>query len=187
MRKQLIILLSVALIGVTGGFFAAMVLAPNSGPDYDRIQPQGEEPAPDLIGTRRPDFTLGSSDGRQVSAADFDGSVTLINFWATWCKPCREEMPMLSQFQRDQSENGLKVVGIALDDVQRARDFAADLNISYPILVGSTDVMVVGRLYGNRAGLLPYSVLLDRDGIIRWAHLGELDEGELGEQVEGLY
>jgi peroxiredoxin len=77
-------------------------------------------------------------------------------------------------------------VGIALDDVEQARDFAAELGIDYPILVGSTDVMTAVTQYGNRSGILPYSVLLDRQGIIRWIYLGELKENELREQISRL-
>jgi peroxiredoxin len=133
----------------------------------------------DLIGRKRPDFTLGAVDGKRVSAADFDGLVVLLNFWATWCEPCRAEMPMLSEVYEAHAQRGFTVVGIALDDVAQAREFVAELGVAYPILVGGADVMAVGAAYGNRAGLLPYSVLVDRDGIIRWTHLGEVRRADL--------
>jgi len=121
-----------------------------------------------------------------VSASDFDGSVVLVNFWATWCKPCREEMPMLVELHAEFGDADLQVVGIALDDVQQARDFAAELGVNYPILVGSTDVMAVVRLYGNLSGVLPYSVLIDRAGTIRWAHLGVLEKTDLAGRIREL-
>lgn len=129
---------------------------------------------------------LGSSSGEQVSASSFDGSVTLVNFWATWCKPCREEMPMLVGLYKAYSQSGFQVVGVAIDDVKQARDFAAGLGVNYPILVGSTDVMVMARSYGNLSGVLPYSVLIGRDGIVRWTHLGGLKEKELVRRIEEL-
>ena len=129
---------------------------------------------------------LGSSSGEQVSASSFDGSVTLINFWATWCKPCREEMPMLLGLYKSYAPAGLQVVGVAIDDVQQARDFAAELGVDYTILVGSTDVMVMAQSYGNLSGVLPYSVLIDRAGIVRWTHLGGLKEKELTRRIEEL-
>jgi peroxiredoxin len=140
----------------------------------------------ELVGSLRPDYTLGSSKGEQISAAEFDGKVVLVNFWATWCAPCREEMPMLADLHGELAGSGFEVVGIALDEVAQARDFATELGIEYPILVGSTDVMTVSQLYGNRSGILPYSVLLDREGIIRWAYLGELKQAELRQEIDGL-
>jgi len=139
-----------------------------------------------LVGQPRPPFTLGDTEGRQVSVAEFDGQVLLINFWATWCTPCRAEMPMLVQVQDRYAAEGLSVVGIALDDVQQARDFARDLGVSYTVLVGGADVMAAGVVYGNRAGMLPYTVLIDREGIVRWTHLGELEREELEERLQAL-
>ena len=128
----------------------------------------------DLLGTHRPDFRLGSSTGEFVSASDFDGKTLLINFWATWCAPCLEEMPMLMELQAEYGAAGLQVIGIALDDVQNVRDFVARLGIEYPILVGEVDVIDTGRDYGNLTGLLPYSVLMDKNGVIRWQYSGKI-------------
>ena len=86
---------------------------------------------------------------------------------------------MLSQLQIDRRESGLNVVGIALDDPDRAAEFAAAMDLSYPILLGSTDVVLTGRRYGNRSGMLPFSVLVDSAGIIRWSHLGALEAHQL--------
>lgn len=132
-----------------------------------------------LLGERRPDFKVGSQNGEWVTPDDFPGKVLLLNFWATWCAPCREEMPMLVDLQSQYESAGLQVVGIALDDVQKVREFVQAFDITYPILVGSTDVMAVNQLYGNQSGALPYSVLIDRDGIIRWQFTGALQQGEL--------
>lgn len=181
-RRVAILFLLAGLLGGGGGwmfrqtFLADAELAPG---------PLPASPA-ELLGQPRPDFTLGGIGGEWVSAADFDGQILLVNFWATWCVPCRAEMPMLDQLHRQFSGLGLTVLGIAMDDVQQARDFALELGISYPVLVGMADVMATGRVYGNRAGLLPYSVLIDRDGIVRWSHLGELSRDALEEQIRLL-
>jgi len=102
----------------------------------------------------------------------------LLNFWATWCEPCRREMPMLMEFHDQYAAQGLEVVGIALDDVQKARDFTNELGIGYTILVGGGDVMQTSHAYGNVDGVLPYSVLVDRGGIIRWQYIGEIPRAE---------
>jgi peroxiredoxin len=181
--RRVVLLFSIAILaGISGAVtYRAYLNATN-----DRMaMPIAAEPAAqEVIGLPRPDYTLGSSEGQWVSARDFDGRVVLVNFWATWCLPCREEMPMLARLYTTHAPRGLEVVGIALDDVQPARDFAAELNIRYPVLVGSTDVMAVVRQYGNVSGVLPYSVLIDRDGIVRWTHLGELKEPELTRLIE---
>jgi hypothetical protein len=83
-------------------------------------------------------------------------------------------------------ETGFRVLGIALDDVQQARDFVAEIRVSYTSLVGMADVMDASRRYGNASGLLPYSILIDREGMVRWTRLGELSREELLEQVRPL-
>ena len=194
MRKNIIIMVAVAIMAASGGYFFAMILSPTPGPAAQQSGSQlaagSDTPAAGslegMVGQTRPDFTLGDSNGVAFSAADFDGKVTLINFWATWCTPCVEEMPMLSRLQQNYASRGVQVVGIALDDPQKAGDFAAQLDIHYPVLVGTTDAILVGRQFGNRAGMLPYSVLLDSEGIVRWAYLGALDPQEVEAQIRAL-
>jgi peroxiredoxin len=190
-RKNLIILAVVALMASSGGYFLARFLSPP--PEYG-IPGSGlagveVTPTPSvdkLVGQRRPDFMLSDINGSPVSPSDFEGDVWLINFWATWCQPCVEEMPMLSLLQQEYAGQGVKIVGIALDDADRARDFAADMAISYPILVGQADVVMTGRSYGNSTGMLPFSVLIDADGIIQWTRLGALNREKLEEQIQAL-
>lgn len=174
----------IAVMAASGGYFFAMVLNP-AEPPTQVFTDAG--PAPminDLLGQLRPDFLLHDTDGVPVSASEFDGQVWLANFWATWCAPCVEEMPMLSRLQQDYADQGVKIVGIALDDPQRAGEFAAGLGVSYRILVGKTDVVLAGRRYGNSSGMLPFSVLIDAEGIIRWTHLGALSSDELTAQIQ---
>jgi thiol-disulfide isomerase/thioredoxin len=182
-----LVILAVAVLAGFGGAAAYRSLAVGgTSAGTERMLADGQRPAEQMVGLKRPDYTLGSSTGARVSAADFDGKVVLVNFWATWCQPCREEMPMLAELYREHGDAGLEVVGIALDEVAAARGFAAELGIDYPILVGSTDVMAVVRLYGNVSGVLPYSVLVDRGGVIRWTRLGVLEEATLRREIGGL-
>jgi thiol-disulfide isomerase/thioredoxin len=190
--QRVLLIFSLAMLASFAGAFAYRYVylqpwegAGSGGAGASPGSPGGEL-ADSLIGSTRPDFLLGSTTGEQVSASFFDGEVTLVNFWATWCKPCREEMPMLLGLHQTYASSGFKVVGVAIDDVQQARDFAAGLGVDYPLLVGSTDVMVMARSYGNLSGVLPYSVLIDRAGIVRWTHLGELKEKELTRRIREL-
>ena len=131
-----------------------------------------------MIGSQRPDFRLANTTGEFVTAEDFTGKILLINFWATWCEPCLREMPMLVDLQREYGPAGLQVLGVAIDDVQNVREFVQKYGISYPILVGAGDVMATSAAYGNVDGVLPYSVLVDSDGIIRWQYIGEIRRSE---------
>jgi len=179
----------VALMASSGGYFLAMVLSPPPGsqvPDAAWSDAMATPSTDDLLGQRRPDFTLRDTDGIEVSADDFDGTVLLVNFWATWCSPCVEEMPMLSGLQQKYAGEGVQIIGIALDDANRAREFAADLSIKYPVLVGQADVVLTGRRFGNATGMLPFSVLVDTKGIIRWTRLGALNREDVEAQIQAL-
>ena len=182
MNPRIILFISVALLGVLAGTLVSYY----SQPGREEVRAMGAAVSTDLVGELRPPFTLGAVDGQRVSASDFDGNVLLINFWATWCEPCRAEMPMLAEVQRKLASRGLEIIGIALDDVQQARTFAEELGVTYTVLVGGADVMATGVVYGNRAGMLPYTVLVDRVGIIRWTHLGELDHQDLLARLKPL-
>jgi thiol-disulfide isomerase/thioredoxin len=161
---------AVAVAAAGSGYFAARALHPPVAPAP--VEGTAALPSPeDLVGARRPDFQLDDLAGRQVSADDFAGKVLLVNFWASWCKPCVEEMPMLSKLHEELAGSGFSVVGIALDRPDRAAE---------------TDVVLAGRRYGNRSGMLPYSVLVGADGIIRWTHLGALARNDLESRVRAL-
>jgi peroxiredoxin len=194
----------VALLAAGGGYLVAMRLgeppSPAALPAAAPITPPVTTPvstravpAPEtLVGQRRPDFSLADATGSPVAAADFDGHVLLLNFWATWCAPCVEEMPMLSSLQRDYAGRGLRVVGVTVDDPDRARAFAEGLGLDYPALFGAGpsgagEAMLVGRRYGNASGMLPYSVLIDAAGIVRWTHLGAVSREQLEAQLAELH
>lgn len=183
--RHIILLLGMAFLASLGGALAYRLVLLDQIEQSAPVSP-GTLVDKGLVGTRRPDYELGSSSGERVSAAEFDGKVVLVNFWATWCAPCRKEMPMLVRLHQAYVAQGFEVVGIAMDEVEQAREFAAGLGIDYPILIGTTDVMSIVREYGNVSGVLPYSVLIDREGIIRWAYLGELKEDEVTREITQL-
>lgn len=182
---------AVAAVASAAGYLAARLVSPPDAPGRFSAPPATEQApatqaAPDLVGQRRPDFRLADAAGRPVSAQDFDGRILLVNFWATWCAPCVEEMPMLSEFQRDHAGRDVTVVGIAVDEPERARQFARELAVDYALLFGLPEAMLVGRSYGNHSGMLPYSVLIDGHGTIRWIRLGTLDRDQLEARLAAL-
>lgn len=109
-----------------------------------------------------PDFTLESLDGKSLRLSDLRGKAVLLNFWATWCSPCKIEMPWFVDFQKQYGSQGLQIVGVAMDDASKEDigKFAKDMGVNYPILLGKESV---GDEYGG-VPALPESFLIGRDG-----------------------
>jgi thiol-disulfide isomerase/thioredoxin len=124
-------------------------------------------------------LTLPDVEGRPRSLSDWRGKVLVVNFWATWCEPCREEIPALMRARRKYAANGLEVVGIALDSAGKVRVFASELQIDYPLLIGSLETIDLSRRLGNRLGALPYTVVLDRTGQVVFTRLGGVSDAQL--------
>lgn len=131
-------------------------------------------------GTRRPAFSLPSLAGERRAISEWDGQVIVVNFWATWCKPCREEIPRFVELQERFADQGVQFVGLAVERRREpAAEFAEDYGVNYPILYGMDRVIDVQARYGNKAGTLPYTVVIDRDGFIRHVFRKRVEEGEL--------
>jgi peroxiredoxin len=145
-------------------------------------------PAPtELIGELRPEFGLMDLNNRLRQISEWDGRPLLLNFWATWCAPCREEIPAFIAAREKFKVTGFEVVGIAIDRPEFVLEFARELSIPYPLLYGDQDATEIMQRYGNRAGTLPYSVFIDAQGRIRQIHnRGVLREPELSEIIAGL-
>jgi peroxiredoxin len=112
-----------------------------------------------------PDFALPALDGRTVKLSDFRGKAVLLNFWATWCAPCRIEMPWLVEFYKQYQSQGLEIVGVSTDDTGQetaVAEFIKERNVNYPILIGNNEV---ADLYGGLR-FLPQTLFIDREGNI---------------------
>ena len=116
--------------------------------------------------------------GRVQSIDQWRGKVIVVNFWATWCAPCREEIPIFVRLQDKYRERGLQFVGIAIDQQDRVRPYAAELGMNFPILIGGVGAIDLTRTLGNRAGVLPYTIVLARDGTIAAAEIGAVKEAK---------
>lgn len=145
------------------------------------MQPQG---ADGMIGRLRPEFTLADLEGVPRKVSEWDGKVLIINFWATWCPPCRKEIPAFIQLQKKYGRQGVQFVGIALDDPGNVQAFHKALGINYPVLIGDTGL--IARSYGNHFGALPYTVIIGRDSKIALARLGELAQQEAEAVIRGM-
>ncbi len=127
------------------------------------------------IGALAPDLALRDPQGRTHRLSDYRGHGVLVNLWATWCVPCRDEMPALDRAAAD----GLQVIGVAMDDPDRVRDFLAAHPVRYLILLGELDTPSSAQQLGDVDQTLPYSVLLDANGRILKARRGPLDAATL--------
>lgn len=127
------------------------------------------------LGVPAPAFSMPDLDGRERRLDEWSGRVVVLNFWATWCAPCLEEIPMFIEAQRRHGDAGLQFVGVALDEPDAVRRFSERLGINYPLLVdAAAGLQVIGR-YGNMMSVLPYTVLIDREGRIQEAQAAALD------------
>lgn len=118
-------------------------------------------------------------DGTPVRINTWQGKVVLVNFWATWCVPCMEEIPLLAQMQKEYGGRGLQVVGIALDSSEKVQQYVPKSPINYVVGITGMDALVLVQKLGDDAAALPYSVILDRSGKVVQRKLGAFHHDEL--------
>jgi thiol-disulfide isomerase/thioredoxin len=151
--------------------FAALGLAGCTQHSASPPQPQQVSIAAGEIGSRLPDFSVKDLEGREISSADFRGKVVLIDFWATWCQPCKQEMPGYQKLVDRYGSRGLAVIGFKFDvmmDTEEPLAFAKKIGVHYPLAVASN---VIKQKFGGIEGL-PTTMLYDRQGVLRKKVIG---------------
>jgi thiol-disulfide isomerase/thioredoxin len=136
--------------------------------------------------SRRPDFTLNDLSGTPQAISQWDGKVLVVNFWATWCEPCRREIPLLNALQSEYAGKGVQVLGVAIDDAVEVKAFLESMPISYPVVVGEQDAVDALAGFGAEMTVLPYTAFVGRDGRIESLHAGELHRDEAATLIKGL-
>ena len=161
--KNALIFTAVMLLAAVSGFALQNYLAESdTGSTSERVI--------------RPEFAMLDLDGKQHNISDWDGQVILLNFWATWCPPCLEEIPAFIELQETYAEQGLQILGVAVDDEPAVRAFADGMGFNYPVLPGETDAIALSQRYGNKIGVLPYTVFINRNREISHVIQGELSK-----------
>lgn len=124
--------------------------------------------------------------GASQTLAAWRGKVLVVNYWATWCPPCREEMPMFSELQNKYKANGVQFVGISIDSVDKVIEYQSSEKIAYPLLMGTADAMGSSMALGNLSQALPFTVLINRQGQLDSTKLGRFTEAELDARLRIL-
>lgn len=166
--------IGVAALALGAGYGAALWLRP-------------APPAPDTSQTAPADFTLVDLSGRARKFSEWRGRPLLLNFWATWCAPCREEIPLFIEKQRQHAATGLEVVGVAIDQRADVVEFVTRFGIPYPILLADDQTLDLMARYGNPIASLPYSVIFRPDGTIAYRKLGAFTPAELEKILKSLH
>ncbi|BBP02477.1 TlpA family protein disulfide reductase [Sulfuriferula nivalis] len=169
MKKSLLI---VALIGIAAGgyyFYQQNNAVGNNQPQII------SKPNSDAIFKAR----IADLAGVRQPLAQWRGKILVVNFWATWCPPCRQEVPEFIALQKQYGDQGLQFVGIALDEKAKIQNFMDEVGINYPVLVGDLEAVALAQTSGNRLGGLPYTVVIDQKGNIVATEMGALSKEKL--------
>jgi len=172
-RKTLIMLGLAGAAALGGGFFY--------GHSRRQAAAAAGDSAATLLALSLPDLA-----GKQEPLGQWRGKLLVVNFWATWCVPCREEMPEFVRAQQEFGGKGLQFVGIAVDEGDKVRRFAEEIGLNYPALIGGYGAMELSKTLGNRLMALPFTVVVGRDGAIAHTQLGPLKSEQLRSMITKL-
>jgi thiol-disulfide isomerase/thioredoxin len=166
MQKKLLFIVPLALLALAAGAWLAQTRYAPQSPAAPAVAALWQIGFPDMHGHHQP-------------MSQWRGQVLVLNFWASWCAPCREEMPDFVALRTQYRSKGVEFVGIAIDNSANVAQFLKQLTVDYPILIGEGAAHNLSRQLGNPSGALPFTIMLDRDGNIVMTHLGRLPRAKL--------
>jgi thiol-disulfide isomerase/thioredoxin len=138
----------------------------------------------EISAVRLDDIALADLHGGRQDFKQWQGKLVLVNFWATWCPPCREEIPLFLSLRKKYSASGFEIVGVSVDDVGKVMQYRDAMHIDYPLLNGEQKGMSLMASLGNRTGALPFSVIFDRSGNVVDMKSGAYKHQELAKLIE---
>ena len=173
MNKKILVFVAIAILSAVFGAYVSVKKQSSSEPDSTAVA--------SLMKANLPD-----TQGQTHTLSEWRGKVLLVNFWATWCPPCVEEMPELVDLQNSSEIKNLQIVGIGVDSPSNIQQFTKKFQISYPILVAGMEGTEIARALGNQAGGLPFTVLIDADGRVSQTYLGRLNMNRVKADLANL-
>jgi len=181
---------AVAAIAAAAGFLVYhYAIAPReqmaavATPDTEVPQAAAATEESSALPAQLPDFTLGDLEGKPRSILSWPGKSMIVNFWATWCAPCRREIPLLRELQKQHGPEGFQIVGVAVDLREDVVKYAQEIGIDYPVLIGEQDGLDAVNKFGQGSIGFPFTVFTDNQGRIVLFHLGEIRK----EQADVLF
>jgi thiol-disulfide isomerase/thioredoxin len=175
-RLLVALILAIAMASGVYLYIAHYGDGPQSGQAGSMPAQANMEPLP--FAEQRPDFTLADTANIMRSAKEWDGKALVVNFWATWCAPCRREMPLLSALQERHATSDIQVLGVAMDFREDVLGYLAQAPVNYPVLIGELEAMEAAEGFGVSLVGLPITAFTDHQGNVLYVHLGELHESQ---------
>jgi thiol-disulfide isomerase/thioredoxin len=174
--KRSILIVTVAIMAFVGGLSVRSLLS--SPLDKAKVSQENQR--------KLTEFSLPDLAGKPRNIKEWQGKVLVINFWATWCPPCLKEMPEFEALHTEYEKKGLQFIGIALDDADPVKEFIASKKITYPILLGEDQGTKLAHDLGNIVNTVPFTVIVDKKGVVVKSHMGELTREQLLEIITPL-
>ena len=174
--SQIILFAAAAIVALSAGvWFRAYFM---DGPQPPLPEETSKQGAQAILAANLPDI-----EGVSQPVSQWQGNVIVVNFWATWCTPCREEIPEFIELQREYQDQGLTFVGIAIDQENKVVAYSKEFGINYPVLVGGLSAMSLAEAAGNEMSVLPYTVVFDRQGNITDTFLGRVHKKTMEKSI----
>lgn len=178
MKNSILVALLLIAAGAAGFLVQKNLSTPDAAPAPEAQSALTEAPSARFA------LSLPDLDGKQRQISDWDGESRLVNFWATWCAPCRREIPVLKQLQSEKSEKYIQVIGVAVDFPEEVIAFAEEAEFNYPVIIGQEEAMAAAESTGVAYPGLPFSILLSADGDTVKTHIGEIHAEQIERIVE---